>query len=217
MVHNAVSNWQYRIETYTLCRQYYAYRYGSTGYLSGYSPGLVIARSRVRVPAGAAEKLSSPGSTFCADSFQYPFHPCVTTVALNTSGSFCQKYRWQVSYTRMHAAYAVVVEVLFYVHRNRRFIRDGSPGRPHRLSHSSWALVSMRLRIKWQCVNWCMVVWSTRNVRQETAVQHGFSHFFILFFIFLYWITYEKSAMNLLDSGEYRYIKVMYNNNRQEQ
>ena len=29
---------------------------------------------------------------------------------------------------------------LLYVHRNRRFIRDGSPGRPPRLSHSSWAL-----------------------------------------------------------------------------
>ena len=27
-----------------------------------------------------------------------------------------------------------------YVHRNRRLIRDGSPGRPPRLSHSSWAL-----------------------------------------------------------------------------
>ena len=30
--------------------------------------------------------------------------------------------------------------VLLYVNRNRRFIRDGSPGRPPRLSHSSWAL-----------------------------------------------------------------------------
>ena len=35
-----------------------------------------------------------------------------------------------------------VVEVLLYVHRNRRFIRVGSPGRPPRLSHSSWALKS---------------------------------------------------------------------------
>ena len=31
----------------------------------------------------------------------------------------------------------VVAEVLFYVHRNRRLIRDRSPGRPPRLSHSS--------------------------------------------------------------------------------
>ena len=28
-------------------------------------------------------------------------------------------------------------EVLLYVHRNRRLIRDGSRGRPPRLSHSS--------------------------------------------------------------------------------
>ena len=34
-----------------------------------------------------------------------------------------------------------VAEVLLYVHRNRRFIRDGSPGRSPRLSHSSWTLV----------------------------------------------------------------------------
>ena len=34
----------------------------------------------------------------------------------------------------------LVVWVLLYVHRNRRFIREGSPGRPPRLSHSSWAL-----------------------------------------------------------------------------
>ena len=35
----------------------------------------------------------------------------------------------------------VVVEVLLYVHRNGRLIRDGSPGRPPRLSHSSRALM----------------------------------------------------------------------------
>ena len=40
-----------------------------------------------------------------------------------------------------------VVEVLLYVHRNSRLItniRDGSPGRPPRLSHISWALM-----VKW--------------------------------------------------------------------
>ena len=31
----------------------------------------------------------------------------------------------------------LVAEVLLYVRRNRRHIRDGSPGRPPRLSHSS--------------------------------------------------------------------------------
>ena len=33
-----------------------------------------------------------------------------------------------------------VVEVLSYVRRYRRLVRDGSPARPPRLSHSSWAL-----------------------------------------------------------------------------
>ena len=32
------------------------------------------------------------------------------------------------------------VEVLLYVHRNHRFIRDGSPGHPPQFLHSSWAL-----------------------------------------------------------------------------
>ena len=35
------------------------------------------------------------------------------------------------------AVVVVVVEVLLYVHKNRRLIRDGNPGRPPRLSPSS--------------------------------------------------------------------------------
>ena len=38
---------------------------------------------------------------------------------------------------RAGAILVVVVEVLLYVHKNRRLIRDGSPGRSPRLSHSS--------------------------------------------------------------------------------
>ena len=41
----------------------------------------------------------------------------------------------------------VVVEVLLYVHRNRGLIRDGSPGRPPRLSHSSWAPIGDKNQI----------------------------------------------------------------------
>ena len=40
------------------------------------------------------------------------------------------------SYTMTSLLRQVVVELLLYVHRNRMFIRDGSPGRPPRLSHS---------------------------------------------------------------------------------
>ena len=43
-------------------------------------------------------------------------------------------YWWRV-WGRRHFS-----SVLLYVHRNRRLIRDGSPGRPPRLSHSSWTL-----------------------------------------------------------------------------
>ena len=61
----------------------------------------MIERSRVRIPAGAAGELSSPGSTFCADSFRYPFYPRVAAVARKRSRSFCQKCKWQV--TAKHA------------------------------------------------------------------------------------------------------------------
>ena len=61
----------------------------------------MIERSRVQIPAGAAGEFSSPGSTFCADSFRYPFHPRVTAVARKRSRSFCQKCKWQV--TAKHA------------------------------------------------------------------------------------------------------------------
>ena len=57
--------------------------------------------------------------------FQYPFHPCVTTVARKRPWSFCQKRRWQVTakhaYTlrmwlclKWHGAW------LYGVHRMRR-------------------------------------------------------------------------------------------------
>ena len=46
--------------------------------------------------------------------------------------------------------------VLLYVHRNRRLFRDGRPGRPPRLSHSSWALTYSRFA--WSdMVHGCMV------------------------------------------------------------
>ena len=62
----------------------------------------MIERSRVRIPAGAAGEFSSPGSTFCADSyFGIRSHPCVTAVARKRRRSFYQKRRWQV--TAKHA------------------------------------------------------------------------------------------------------------------
>ena len=60
-------------------------------YGGGDSAGLVIERSRVRISAVAAGKVSSPGSTFCADSY---FGIRSTPVLLQ---SFRQKCRWQVT------------------------------------------------------------------------------------------------------------------------
>ena len=41
----------------------------------------MIERSRVRIYAEEAGEFSSPGSTFCADSyFGVRFHPCVTAI-----------------------------------------------------------------------------------------------------------------------------------------
>ena len=45
--------------------------------------------------------------------------------------------RRQRTVVRIGCRRRVDVEVLLDVHRNRRFIRDGSPGRPPPLSHSS--------------------------------------------------------------------------------
>ena len=67
-----------------------------------------------------------------------------------TSNTLCAKFAlpcqcliWNTSSRRVWCVIPGVrptrhraVEVLLYVHRNRRFIRDGSPGRPPRLSHS---------------------------------------------------------------------------------
>ena len=51
-----------------------------------------------------------------------------------------------------------LVEVLLYVHRNRRFIRDGSPRCSPRLSHSSWAL-SLSLSLFLMIILMALVWW----------------------------------------------------------
>ena len=72
--------------------------------------GLVIKRSQVQVPVGAAGEFTSLGSTFCVDSYfgicSPPPPPCphhVTAAAHKRALSYCQKYKWQVTaeYTRI--------------------------------------------------------------------------------------------------------------------
>ena len=57
----------------------------------------MIERSRVRISAGVAGKFSSPGSTFCVDSyFGIRLPISATAVARKRLRSFRQKCRWQV-------------------------------------------------------------------------------------------------------------------------
>ena len=80
----------------------------------------MIERSRVRIPAGTAGEFSSPGSTFCADSYSgIRSTPRVTTVARKKSRSFCQKCRWQV--TAKHA-YTLRIEPCFGIGHNLSLI-----------------------------------------------------------------------------------------------
>ena len=80
----------------------------------------MIERSRVRIPAGTAGEFSSPGSTFCADSyFGIRSTPRVTAVARKKSRSFCQKCRWQV--TAKHA-YTLRIEPCFGIGHNLSLI-----------------------------------------------------------------------------------------------
>ena len=52
-----------------------------------------------------------------------------------------QKYAWSPNHrAKTSLTQSPVGWVLLYVHRNCRFIRDRSPGRPPRLSFSSWPL-----------------------------------------------------------------------------
>ena len=62
----------------------------------------MIERSWVQIPAGVTGEFSSPGSSFCADLFRYPFHPRVTAVARKRPRSFCQKRRWQVTAKQLY-------------------------------------------------------------------------------------------------------------------
>ena len=87
-------------------------------------------------------------------------------------------YCWVLPIPRRH--FWIVVKVLLYVHRNRRFIRDGSPGRPPRLSHSSWALrldtivwclymsACVHVRHGWRaCLCVCVCVWERERERER--------------------------------------------------
>ena len=78
-----------------------------------------------------------------------------------------------------------VVEVLLYVHRNRRLIRDGRPERPPRLSYSSWTLGFMltlcRFKLQyWSCDSLKTLLSSVNLVSKHAS--HGFKcdHMYVI-------------------------------------
>ena len=78
---------------------------------------------------------------YCCSFVSKRLLSCTHTSIEDTTGWFCSCSCWlYVAKAAMNCTLLtgfVVVEVFLYVHRNRRLIRDGSPGRPPRLSRSS--------------------------------------------------------------------------------
>ena len=73
--------------------------------------------------------------------------PSVSIVLLHTTSCAKAIRTSHTTLTHLLVRTWLVGWVLLYVHRNSRLIRDGSPGRPARLSHSSWALLKGRGRL----------------------------------------------------------------------
>ena len=57
----------------------------------------MIERLRVRIPAGAAGKFSSPELSLCANSYSVSVPPRITAEARKRSRSVCRKRKWQVT------------------------------------------------------------------------------------------------------------------------
>ena len=70
-------------------------------------------------------------TTLCPDSQAAPVRMVILLTAIYTQ-------HYALILKQLQSEW--LVEVLLYIHRNHRFIRDRSPGRPPWLSHSSWAL-----------------------------------------------------------------------------
>ena len=110
----------------------------------------MIERSRVRVPAGAAGGFSSPGLTFCPDSFfGIRSTPVLPEWHVKKSRSFCQKYRELGFQLNTHAPYVcgfawsdVAWCWLYGVHRTRR---DGNSFEWHQPHNNQTALQLHRL------------------------------------------------------------------------
>ena len=94
----------------------------------------------------------------------------------------------QLENANHHSLIAWYGWVLLYIHRNRRLIRDRSPGRPPRLSHSSCTLmhgiiISGFLGVGWVGVSFFLLhfEWDNMKVKTSTALWHSISVSFSYF------------------------------------
>ena len=94
--------WHHRHWPVAAAHQLYIWRYVCT-HSGGGDSSVFSCQTRDWKVAGVAGEFSSPGSTFCADSyFGIRSIPRVTAVAHKRSQSFCQKCRWQVTAKHAH-------------------------------------------------------------------------------------------------------------------
>ena len=151
---------------------------------------LVISRSWVQVPAGAVGKFSSPGSTFCADSY-FGIH-LVTTEAHKRSQSFCQKCRWQVT-----AKHTQTLPMWLWMKWRCKLVHGWtvSTELAPRRQQFQLAPVTQQASTTVSTPLWWML---------KICAQRGYSHSFR--------ITCDTSAVSLFMSREQRWIKAINNN-----
>ena len=124
---------------------------GERGKLRGYTTGLLIGMSRVRVPE-LRDKKNSRVNFLCWLLFRYPAsHPRVIAVARKRSRSFCQRCRWQVTAT-WHAPYLRGIDWsgawLYGVHRTCAETAAVSRGTSHATTKQRWTLLQWSKHIK---------------------------------------------------------------------
>ena len=143
---------------------------------------LIESRGFESVPAGAAgESVSSPWSTFCADSYFGigPFHPRVTAaVARKRPRSFCQKHRSVAGYTRIstHTPYVCDFAWSDMVHGCMVYTERAEMAAVQFLWHQPYQRCNLHHVVRWS---------------QKTRYKKLFTH-----------VESHASAVSLLESGE---------------
>ena len=116
--------------------------------------------------------------------FRYPFHPSVTAIACKRSRSFCQKCRWQV--TAKHA-YTLCMWLFMKWHGAWLYGVHRTCTEMAAVSCGTSHASAVSTPLRW--------------IFKKRAIKKLFTH-----------VESHASAVNLLNSGEQRYIKAINNN-----